>query len=166
VWGMGGVGKTTLVDHVYKIVKPDFDVAAWVTVSQSYQVEDLLKRIAREFSIVTDATNMEIRGLVEIIRKYLEGKRYILVLDDVWEKNVWINNIMEVFPTNCTSRFVLTSRNFEVASLATSNCRIELEPLGDKHSWELFCKAAFRNSDDKKVPVRVTGFGCKVLTNV
>jgi len=107
-----------------------------------------------------------IRSLVEIIRKHLEGKRYILVLDDVWEKDVWINNIMEVFPTNCTSRFVLTSRKFEVASLATSNCRIELEPLGVKHSWELFCKAAFRNSDDKKVPVRVTGFGCKVLTNV
>ena len=119
-----------------------------------------------EFGIITDATNMEIRGLVEIIRKHLEGKRYILVLDDVWEKDVWINNIMEVFPTNCTSRFVLTSRNFEVASLATSNYRIELEPLGDKHSWELFCKAAFRNSDDKKVPVRVTGFGCKVLTKV
>jgi disease resistance protein RPM1 len=129
VWGMGGVGKTTLVDHVYKTVKLDFDAAAWVTVSKSYQREDLLKRIAREFGIVIDATNMEIRSLVEIIRKYLGGKRYILVLDDVWEKDVWINNIMEVFPTNCTSRFVLTSRKFEVASLATSNCTIKLEPL-------------------------------------
>jgi disease resistance protein RPM1 len=126
---MGGVGKTTLVDHVYKTVKLDFDAAAWVTVSKSYQGEDLLKRIAREFGIVIDATNMEIRSLVEIIRKHLGGKRYILVLDDVWEKDVWINNIMEVFPTNCTSRFVLTSRKFEVASLATSNCTIKLEPL-------------------------------------
>ncbi|XP_066339501.1 disease resistance protein RPM1-like [Miscanthus floridulus] len=163
VWGMGGVGKTTLVDHVYKIVKLDFDAAAWVTVSKSYQFEDLLKRIAREFSIVTDATNMEIRGLVEIIRKHLEGKRYILVLYDVWEKDVWINNIMEVFPTNCTSRFVLTSRKFEVASLATSNCRIELEPLGDKHSWELFCKAAFRSSDDKRCPSELQDLAVKFL---
>jgi len=163
VWGMGGVGKTTLVDHVYKIVKLDFDAAAWVTVSQSYQVEDLLKRIAREFGIITDATNMEIRTLVEIIRKHLEGKRYILVLDDVWEKDVWINNIMEVFPTNCTSRFVLTSRKFDVASLATSNCRIELKPLGDKHSWELFCKAAFRNSDDKRCPSELLDLAAKFL---
>jgi len=106
---------------------------------------------------------MEIRGLVEIIRKHLEGKRYILVLDDVWEKDVWINNIMEVFPTNCTSRFVLTSRKFEVASLATSNCRIELEPLGDKHSWELFCKAAFRNSDDKRCPSELQDLAVKFL---
>jgi len=101
VWGMGGVGKTTLVDHVYKIVKLDFDAAAWVTVSKSYKVENLLKRIVKEFGILTDATNMETRSLVEIIRKHLEGKRYILVLDDVWEKDVWIN-MMEVFPTNCT----------------------------------------------------------------
>jgi disease resistance protein RPM1 len=41
VWGMGGVGKTTLVERVYKIVKEDFDTTAWVTVSKTYQVEDL-----------------------------------------------------------------------------------------------------------------------------
>ncbi|TVU26255.1 hypothetical protein EJB05_28792, partial [Eragrostis curvula] len=51
VWGMGGAGKTTLVDHDYKIVKNGFDVAAWVTVSRSWQVEDLLKKIAGGFGI-------------------------------------------------------------------------------------------------------------------
>ncbi|CAD6257736.1 unnamed protein product [Miscanthus lutarioriparius] len=162
VWGMGGVGKTTLVDHVYKIVKPDFDVAAWVTVSQSYQVEDLLKRIAREFGIITDAINMEIRSLVEIIRKHLEGKRYILVLDDVWEKDVWIN-IMEVFPTKCSRRFVMTSRKLEVASLATSNCTIEMEPLGYKHSFELFCRLTFSNSDDRRCPLELLDLAVKFL---
>ncbi|XP_066342629.1 disease resistance protein RPM1-like [Miscanthus floridulus] len=162
VWGMGGVGKTTLVDHVYKIVKPDFDVAAWVTVSQSYQVEDLLKRIAREFGIITDAINMEIRSLVEIIRKHLEGKRYILVLDDVWEKDVWIN-IMEVFPTKCSRRFVMTSRKLEVASLATSNCTIEMEPLGYKHSLELFCRLTFSNSDDRRCPLELLDLAVKFL---
>jgi disease resistance protein RPM1 len=34
VWGMGGAGKTTLVNHVYKNIKKDFDAAAWVTVSK------------------------------------------------------------------------------------------------------------------------------------
>jgi disease resistance protein RPM1 len=132
-------------------------------VSKGYQGEDLLKRIVREFGIIIDATNMEIRSLNEIIRKHLEGKRYILVLDDVWENDVWINNIMGVFPTNCTSRFVLTSREFEAASLATSNCRIELEPLGNKHSWELLCKAAFRNSDEKWCPSELHDLATKFL---
>ncbi|KAL6868234.1 hypothetical protein ACP4OV_015079 [Aristida adscensionis] len=163
VWGMGGVGKTTLVDHVYKIVKENFDVAAWVTVSKSYQVDDLLKKIAREFNISFDTRNQERKSLVEIIRKHLEDKRYILVLDDVWDKDVWINYIMGVFPTNCTKRFVLTSRSFEVGSLATSNQAINLEPLGQNHSWELFCKQAFQNNDAKRCPSELRDLALKFL---
>ncbi|CAO2152769.1 unnamed protein product [Urochloa humidicola] len=163
VWGMGGVGKTTLVDHVYKIVKLDFDAAAWVTVSKSYQVEDLLKKIAIEFSIIINSCNMDIRRVIDIIRDHLEGKRFLLVLDDVWEQDLCINNIMEIFPTNCISRFVLTSRNFEVASLATSNCSIMLEPLGQNNSWKLFCKVAFRNNDDKRCPSELQDLGAKFL---
>ncbi|KAL6658512.1 hypothetical protein ACP70R_004098 [Stipagrostis hirtigluma subsp. patula] len=113
VWGMGGAGKTTLVHHAYRTTKDTFDMAAWVTVSKSYQVEDLLKKIAKEIGISVDVGNMEMISLVEVMRNHLEGKKYILVLDDVWEKDVWINNIMAVFPTNCISRFILTSRNYE-----------------------------------------------------
>jgi len=136
VWGMPRVGKTTLVDHVYNTVRVEFDAAAWVTVSKSYQVEDLLKGIAREFNIPIDSSNMEMRIVVEAIRNHLEGKSYILVLDDVWEQDVWMNIIMRVFVflTNHTCRFVLTSRNFKVASLATSDCTIKLEPLQENHS--------------------------------
>ncbi|RCV37456.1 hypothetical protein SETIT_8G064400v2 [Setaria italica] len=162
VWGMGGVGKTTLVDHVYKIVKLDFDAAAWVTVSKSYQVDDLLKKIAREFGI-SIASNMEMIRVVDVIRNHLEGKRYILVLDDVWDQDMWINNIMPVFPTNCCGRFVLTSRSSEVASVATINCAINLEPLRENHSWKLFCNEAFWNSDDKRCPSELFDLAGKFL---
>ncbi|GJN28701.1 hypothetical protein PR202_gb16858 [Eleusine coracana subsp. coracana] len=75
VWGMGGAGKTTLVDHVYKIVKEDFDAAAWVTVSKSYQIEGLLEKIARELGISGDIRNMEKRSLGEAICNHLKGLR-------------------------------------------------------------------------------------------
>jgi len=163
VWGMGGIGKTTLVDHVYKIVKPEFDASAWVTVSKSYQVEDLLKKIAVEFGIPVDSSNMDTRRAVEVIRNHLEGKRFLLVLDDVWEQDVWINKIMPVFPTNCTSRFVLTSRISEVAFLATNNCSIKLEPLQEYHSYMLFCKVAFCNNDEKGCPSELKDLGAKFL---
>jgi disease resistance protein RPM1 len=63
VWGMPGVGKTTLVSHVYNTMKVDFDAAAWVTVSESYCMENLLKKITAEFGIATSVANIEMRGL-------------------------------------------------------------------------------------------------------
>ncbi|CAN6362547.1 unnamed protein product [Urochloa humidicola] len=160
---MGGVGKTTLVDHVYKIVKLDFDAAAWVTVSKSYQVEELLRKISIEFGISIDSRNMDMRRAVDAIHNHLEGKRFLLVLDDVWEQDVWINNIMPIFPSSCTSRYVLTSRLSEVGSLATSNCAIELEPLEQNHSYMLFCKLAFWNNDDKRCPAELQDLAAKFL---
>ncbi|XP_022685194.1 disease resistance protein RPM1 [Setaria italica] len=139
-------------------------LAAWVTVSKSYQVEDLLINIAREFGISTvDGSNMEMRTVVEVIRNHLEGKKYILVLDDVWEQDVWISNVMPVFPANCTDRFVLTSRVYEVASLATNECSIQLEPLPDKSSYKLFCKLAFWNNGEKTCPLELRDLAAKFL---
>ncbi|CAL4985355.1 unnamed protein product [Urochloa decumbens] len=163
VWGMGGVGKTTLVDHVYKIVKVQFDAAAWITVSKSYRVEDLLKKIAREFGTSISSSNMDMRRVVDVIRNHIKGKSVLLVLDDVWEEGLWINNIMPIFPTNCTSRFVLTSRLYEIASLATRNCAIKLEPLQVRQSMLLFCKLAFWNNDSKKCPSELRDLATKFL---
>lgn len=161
VWGMGGVGKTTLVAHVYNTVKVDFDSAAWITVSKAYQVEDLLKQIIRGFQksdlkgeLRVDIIDMEKRSLVEIIRDYLHGKSYVLVLDDVWGVDIWFK-IRDAFPTNSTSRFIITSRIHEVALLANGNCIIELKPLEAHHSWELFCKEAFWKNENKMCPLEL-----------
>ncbi|XP_034569198.1 disease resistance protein RPM1 isoform X2 [Setaria viridis] len=162
VWGMPGVGKTTLVAHVYKTIKMDFDAAAWVTVSQSYDVQELLKKIAGEFGITADAANMEKERLAEIIYQYLQGKRYILVLDDIWTADVW-SEIRTVFPSNCIGRFVITSRKHEVSLLGTSNSAIHLEPLDKDNSWELFCKSAFWNDGDRKCPLHLKVLALKFV---
>jgi disease resistance protein RPM1 len=70
---------------------------------------------------------------------------------------------MDVFPNNCISRFVFTSRNFEVASMATWNCRIELTPLADNNSYKLFCNLAFRNIEEKMCPSELHDLATKFL---
>ncbi|VAH12303.1 unnamed protein product [Triticum turgidum subsp. durum] len=163
VWGMPGVGKTTLVDHVYNTVKLDFDAAAWVTVSESYSPEDLLKKIATEFRIAVDVANIEMRVLAKSIHNHLQGKKYILVMDDVWDAHAWLE-IRKVFPTsNCTCRFVITSRKYEVSCLATGDHTIHLEPLKAHHSWVLFCKGAFWNDVDQQCPPELQELASKFL---
>uniref|UniRef100_A0A8R7NXA5 NB-ARC domain-containing protein n=1 Tax=Triticum urartu TaxID=4572 RepID=A0A8R7NXA5_TRIUA len=160
---MPGVGKTTLVAHVYNMVKLDFDAAAWVTVSESYRLEDLLKKIAAELGITVNIANVEMRGLAESIHNYLQGKNYILVLDDVWTPLVWLET-RNVFPTsNCTGRFVITSRKHEVSLLATGESALHLEPLEAHHSWLLFCKGAFWNDDDKECPFELQELARKLV---
>uniref|UniRef100_A0A8I6WYA2 NB-ARC domain-containing protein n=2 Tax=Hordeum vulgare subsp. vulgare TaxID=112509 RepID=A0A8I6WYA2_HORVV len=163
VWGMPGVGKTTLVDHVYNIVKEDFDVAAWVTVSENYRIEDLLKKIAAQFSVIIEVTNIQIRGLAKSIHNYLESKNYILVLDDVWDERLW-SEIRDVFSTsNCTSRVVMTSRKQTVLATREFAYRIHLEPLQAHHSWVLFCKGAFWNVDEQKCPLELHELAWKFI---
>uniref|UniRef100_A0A8R7NY19 Disease resistance protein RPM1 n=1 Tax=Triticum urartu TaxID=4572 RepID=A0A8R7NY19_TRIUA len=160
---MPGVGKTTLVDHVYNTVKVDFDAAAWVTVSKSCRLDDLLKKIASQFGIAVGVANTEMGSLAESIHKYLHGKKYILVLDDVWVAPLWLE-IRNVFPTsNCMGRFVITSRKHEVSLLATQESTIHLEPLQAYHSWVLFCKEAFWNHADKQCPLELQELARKVI---
>jgi disease resistance protein RPM1 len=49
--GMGGSGKTTLVANTYNndAVKRHFECYAWITVSQVYDIEDLLRSMIKEF---------------------------------------------------------------------------------------------------------------------
>ncbi|XP_044430877.1 disease resistance protein RPM1 [Triticum aestivum] len=163
VWGMPGVGKTTLAAHVYRTVKLDFDATAWVTVSESYCLEDLLKKIATAFDVEVDVANVEMRGLAESIHDHLQGKKYILVLDDVWTPLVW-SEIRNVFPTsNCIGRFVITSRKYEVSRLATREHAIHLQPLKARNSWVLFCKGAFWNDVDQRCPPELQELASKFI---
>ncbi|TVU26263.1 hypothetical protein EJB05_28801, partial [Eragrostis curvula] len=77
-------------------------------------------------------------------------------------EKVWID-IMDIFPNDCSSRFVFTSRNFDVASMATSGCAVKLAPLEENNSWKLFCNLAFRNVGDKKCPPELHNLAVKFL---
>ncbi|KAM0906948.1 hypothetical protein ACQ4PT_016476 [Festuca glaucescens] len=87
VWGMGGVDKTTLDAHVYNAIKTDFDTCAWISVSHSYEADDLLKQIVEEFrkndrkkEFPKDVDVTDYRNPVETIRRYLEKKRSVKLM--------------------------------------------------------------------------------------
>ena len=96
--GIGGVGKTTLVKKVYendKVAK-QFDCRAWITVSQSYKTEELLRNMIKQFykarkeTILVEIDTMEQATLMEQLRLYLHEHRYVAVLDVYGKKNFGI----------------------------------------------------------------------------
>ncbi|KAK1273756.1 Disease resistance protein RPM1 [Acorus gramineus] len=153
VWGMGGLGKTTLVAQVYKseITKQCFECRAWITVSNTYKIDDILRRIIKELflekkEIVPQGIDtMDRRRLTEMLHQLLQQKRYLIVFDDVWGADMW-NEIRFLFPDDkCQSRVMFTTRNQETAnSLASPGHIFYLKPLQYDQEWKLFCKIAFR----------------------
>ena len=88
--------------------------------------------------------------LKSLLFKCLKDKRYLVVMDDIWEIGAW-NEVSVAFPTNSNgSRVLITSRIKEVALHASSlNNSIphippyELPFLDEDKSWEIFSKKVF-----------------------
>ncbi|KAL4618521.1 hypothetical protein ACB092_06G016600 [Castanea dentata] len=147
--GIGGLGKTTLVKKVYENdkVRAHFDCRAWITVSQSYKMKELLTNMIKQLykekkqSIPVEIDTMEQTTLMEQIRLYLHEHRYVVVFDDVWKKDFW-DYIELALPKNEKgSRILITSRNEDVAP---SNYLYKLPVLPLEKAWELFCKKVFQ----------------------
>ncbi|XP_057478036.1 disease resistance protein RPM1-like isoform X2 [Actinidia eriantha] len=153
--GMGGLGKTTLTKKVYDnpIVKKHFQNHAWITVSESFKIDKLLQSmIAQLFEEVKQpipqgVENMDTNSLKGIINAFLQQKRYVLVLDDVWDIHAW-QSFRYAFPNgNCGSRVILTTRNIDLASFSSGEYHgyvYNLMPLSPEDSWTLFCRKTFQ----------------------
>ncbi|PON93245.1 NB-ARC domain, LRR domain containing protein [Trema orientale] len=155
VVGMGGLGKTTLVSKVYDDlqVKKHFQHHVWVTVSQSFKLDEILRQIVQQlFNEIkqplpqgADSTDNHI--LKTIIIDFLRGKRYLLVLDDVWGVEAW--DAMKIaFPNHHNgSRLLISTRIAEVASISTKDLGgkiYRLKSLSLEESWTLFCAKTFQ----------------------
>ncbi|XP_059631963.1 disease resistance protein RPM1-like [Cornus florida] len=162
VVGMGGSGKSTLVANAYNHinVKRRFHCYAWITVSQTYDTEDLLRRMVEEFyraskeAVPVDLSTMRYKRLVEILLDYLRPRSYVVVLDDVWSHNLWQDIKCALPDDGRGSRVLLTTRKTDIAS---SSFEVEshvhnLKPLGDSDAWDLFCMKAFSTNPNKSCP--------------
>ena len=118
--GEGGIGKTTLANKVYKDVKAKghFDCHAWITVSQSCNMETILKNMTKKICPKTQQPSggetVTIEELISVLRDSLTSKRYMVVFDDVWQTDFW-GVIKHALPNNVNgSKIILTTRNASV----------------------------------------------------
>lgn len=153
--GSGGLGKTTLAMEVYRKIGGDFHCRASVSVSRTLDFEKLLKdilsQIDKDAYRECQSESWGIAQLIPKIKQILTGKRYFIVIDDVWKEKDW-TVVKRAFPddNNNGSRIIATTRITGVANLCCSNYggrTYQMTPLDDVDSRRLFFKRIFRSDD-------------------
>ncbi|CAN6559008.1 unnamed protein product [Malus baccata var. baccata] len=149
--GMGGVGKTTLAQLLYndEQVKEHFDTHAWVCVSEQYDALRVIKTLTEEIT-KNPCDILEMNYLEVQLREQLRGKRFLLVLDDLWNEKYgdW-DRLRTLFTYGAKgSKVIVTTRSRLVASIVHNTIPIHgLEKLSDGDCWLLLAKHAFRNEN-------------------
>ncbi|GLJ52511.1 hypothetical protein SUGI_1117660 [Cryptomeria japonica] len=165
VVGMGGSGKTFLLQNVFKAVKSKNDYSIWLSISKSYSLEnlqhDIASHIGKQREIVDNKVSKE--RAAELIHDHLLGKRCLIVLDDLWTLSTENSLIDKLgLPTDKDCKVVISTRNRQVA--LNSNARIyEMKNLSDEDSWRLFCVYAFPNCVENRAPLLMEEEGRKIV---
>ncbi|KAL5802106.1 hypothetical protein ACOSQ4_030411 [Xanthoceras sorbifolium] len=145
---MGGVGKTTLAREVYndKAVEV-FNPRVWVCVSDEFDVLGISKAILE--SITCSPCNLNSLNQVQVqLKNQVAGKKFLLVLDDVWNKDYGSWEILKSpFLAGAKgSKMMVTTRLEDVALIMGHEIDCyKLKLLSDDDCWSVFKKHAFES---------------------
>lgn len=141
IWGMGGIGKTTLAHALIndERITANFEKRVFVTVAQNPNITKCQKQIWD--AIMDSKQNLQFTNAEDgnwRLRTALRDKAVFIVLDDVWDKGI----VAHFDIVSAKSRVLITSRNAKVATSVGARCYATVG-LGEDDSMQLFCKRAF-----------------------
>ncbi|KAK6140512.1 hypothetical protein DH2020_025742 [Rehmannia glutinosa] len=143
ILGMGGVGKTIVVQIIYNDKRVDevFDIKAWAYVSDDFSLVRITKALLESATAkLCDTMNLELmqNGLKEIFNK----KKFSIVLDDVWNEQLdsWNDLSIPFMVGNPGSKIIITTRNKSVMDALPP---YYVKEMPDETCWSLFVHHAF-----------------------
>ncbi|XP_019177581.1 PREDICTED: probable disease resistance protein At4g27220 [Ipomoea nil] len=143
VYGMGGVGKTTLVKHIHDQIlqKMSHVNVYWVTVSQDFTIKKLQDEIAK-------ITRLEFLDKIEeqrpaILHQHLVTNNVVLILDDVWD-NIPLEKLgVPLRVKGC--KLILTTRLRDVCRRIGCQKFFQVNVLNEEEGWNLFKEILIQN---------------------
>ncbi|TVU06722.1 hypothetical protein EJB05_49950, partial [Eragrostis curvula] len=164
--GFGGLGKTTLAMELCRRLEADFPYQAFVSVSQAFDptrdLKALLKRMLQQIvkpktkddkgitveGFLGDIDRLDATELAKLLERFLKGKRYLIVIDDVWTIQAW-DAIQSNFVKNKYSNIVIVTTRIDSVAKACSPPNVtghhihHMEPLKFQDSKKLFLSRAY-----------------------
>ncbi|KAL0920631.1 hypothetical protein M5K25_009779 [Dendrobium thyrsiflorum] len=173
IGGHGGMGKTTLLQHVYEKdeITKEFDLKMWVCVSNNFDVKKVIADMSE--SLDKDWPRLEtLEALQDSLRIEMTAKKFLLVLDDIWEeeeekdKSKWEDVLAPLASGGFCSKILVTTRTDSVALMFAKVIKkkketVKLDGLEEDESLQLLNSHAFvgveNTPDDHKKLRTITG---------
>uniref|UniRef100_A0A452ZSJ8 Uncharacterized protein n=1 Tax=Aegilops tauschii subsp. strangulata TaxID=200361 RepID=A0A452ZSJ8_AEGTS len=152
VLGSACLGKTTFARVLYNRIGLQFDCRAFIRVSKNPDMKkifwDMLLQLKRQQCPPQYFKEVD---LINMIKNYLQDKRYFIIIDDLWSASVW-DIINRALPKGSHGSRIITTTQIE--DVAFRCCRyqselvFEMKPLDDHHSRKLFFNRLFGFESD------------------
>ncbi|KAK8575878.1 hypothetical protein V6N12_063529 [Hibiscus sabdariffa] len=142
LYGIGGVGKTTLLNQInnkFSTTPEGFNVIIWALVSKDYNVEKIQDRIGEKIGFSDESwKNKSVDQKAGDIYGVLHNKRYVILLDDLWER-VDLSRVGIPKPSQENgSKLIFTTRSLEVCGEMETQKKIKVECLKPEDALKLF----------------------------
>ncbi|GKV37006.1 hypothetical protein SLEP1_g45080 [Rubroshorea leprosula] len=169
--GMGGLGKTTVARSIYEMAKECYDLVVWVCVSEDFNEQTIVREMYEHLKVGVVPSSINV--LVEDLAKKLEKKTFLLILDDVWnkDKSKWIafNSRLSGILRTMRNSIMVTTRDEEVAlemrkmNLMRNSMQIyKMQKLSDEECWSIIEKRVLELSGLESISPNLKDIGVDI----
>ncbi|VAI11533.1 unnamed protein product [Triticum turgidum subsp. durum] len=157
IWGIAGIGKTTLARWVFNDSQFKEYSRVWVYVSQIFDLKKIGNTILSQLSQQSPISDLH--GVHTRLRELFTGKKILIILDDLWENDLFkLKELKDMLKLGEGSKVmvVVTTREESIAKETGTIAPSQLPPLTDEICWDIIkqkCNFEARPDRERLEPI-------------